>query len=312
MSRKPRSGFTLIELLVVIAIIAILAAILFPVFAQAREKARAIACLSNTKQVGLGVMQYTQDNDEMYPMMSSDCPAIGDANNDTHSANVWTCETWIWQIMPYIKSTAVFACPSDTNSKNAFTGYDIEPGEVGGCANPWAVPIPISFGVNDTVFGWTGTGKDPHGCGISDTTADFTAGGYGPKSLSAIPSPSNTYMVADMGSQFMEPTRLNDLRAANYTRVHGTKAPRGGFRADSTNAAWSQELTSSSGIFRHQMGENIVYADGHSKWHRGQAIYSGEPYDDSIGDNFLAPEGMCARDYPGDPSQISAYDNACG
>src|ERR1700753_3672408 len=67
MLRQGKSGFTLIELLVVIAIIAILAAILFPVFAQAREKARQISCLSNTKQIGLAVMMYVQDYDETYP-----------------------------------------------------------------------------------------------------------------------------------------------------------------------------------------------------------------------------------------------------
>jgi len=66
---NSKKGFTLIELLVVIAIIAILAAILFPVFAQAREKARAISCTSNLKQIGLGLLQYTQDNDEQFPML---------------------------------------------------------------------------------------------------------------------------------------------------------------------------------------------------------------------------------------------------
>jgi prepilin-type N-terminal cleavage/methylation domain-containing protein len=65
--RRRTGGFTLIELLVVIAIIAILAAVLFPVFAKAREKARQIACLSNTKQLGLGFIQYSQDNDEQLP-----------------------------------------------------------------------------------------------------------------------------------------------------------------------------------------------------------------------------------------------------
>ena len=64
---RHESGFTLIELLVVIAIIAILAAILFPVFAQAREKARATSCSSNIRQAGLALMQYTQDYDERYP-----------------------------------------------------------------------------------------------------------------------------------------------------------------------------------------------------------------------------------------------------
>jgi prepilin-type N-terminal cleavage/methylation domain-containing protein len=68
MQTSRKSGFTLIELLVVIAIIAILAAILFPVFAQAREKARQITCASNMKQLGLGIIQYTQDYDEIYPV----------------------------------------------------------------------------------------------------------------------------------------------------------------------------------------------------------------------------------------------------
>src|SRR3954469_24153437 len=67
--RSPNRGFTLIELLVVIAIIALLAAILFPVFGRARENARRSNCLSNLKQVGLGVMQYVQDHDEIYPLV---------------------------------------------------------------------------------------------------------------------------------------------------------------------------------------------------------------------------------------------------
>ena len=74
---RKRNAFTLIELLVVIAIIAILAAILFPVFAQAREKARAISCLSNMKQLGLAFMGYVQDYDETYPPTDYDDPVQG-------------------------------------------------------------------------------------------------------------------------------------------------------------------------------------------------------------------------------------------
>src|ERR687883_602422 len=77
---RRRDAFTLIELLVVIAIIAILAAILFPVFAQARAKARQTACLSNLKQIGTGLMMYTQDYDETYPGTFNQCPPI---NNPT-------------------------------------------------------------------------------------------------------------------------------------------------------------------------------------------------------------------------------------
>lgn len=96
-----RNAFTLIELLVVIAIISILAAILFPVFARARENARRSSCMSNLKQVGLGVMMYVQDYDETYPLSYN-------SNNPSSSRlRYWTGVT-----APYTKSTQVFFCPS--------------------------------------------------------------------------------------------------------------------------------------------------------------------------------------------------------
>ena len=94
-------GFTLIELLVVIAIIALLAAILFPVFARARENARRAACQSNMKQIGLGIAQYTQDYDERMP-------------NWTHLNPDNTMTGWQLLMQPYVKSTQVFECPSNT------------------------------------------------------------------------------------------------------------------------------------------------------------------------------------------------------
>jgi prepilin-type N-terminal cleavage/methylation domain-containing protein/prepilin-type processing-associated H-X9-DG protein len=96
-----RSGFTLIELLVVIAIIAILAAILFPVFARARENARRASCQSNLKQIGLGVLQYTQDYDEKYP--------IRDHGGSNARTGIWV------NLQPYIKSEQIYQCPSETN-----------------------------------------------------------------------------------------------------------------------------------------------------------------------------------------------------
>ena len=100
--RNRLAAFTLIELLVVIAIIAILAAILFPVFAQAREKARQTSCLSNTKQIGLGLMMYAQDYDETYPMNLFMGFEPGPC---VHLSQV--------AIMPYIKNMGIYACPSD-------------------------------------------------------------------------------------------------------------------------------------------------------------------------------------------------------
>jgi prepilin-type N-terminal cleavage/methylation domain-containing protein len=123
MERRSRSGFTLIELLVVIAIIAILAAILFPVFAQAREKARQITCVSNEKQLGLGILMYVQDNNEEYP--------IGDSWNVIPTAAPYTTFTsWPGEIAPYLKSLGIFDCPDDSAAgvppaSRTAEGYDI-------------------------------------------------------------------------------------------------------------------------------------------------------------------------------------------
>ena len=107
---KKQRGFTLIELLVVIAIIAILAAILFPVFAQARESARMTSCLNNMKQIGLGLMMYAQDSDETYPTIYAGYDQTG-KYIDQHQG-------WMWKnaIGPYVKSKGIFACPSNPAS----------------------------------------------------------------------------------------------------------------------------------------------------------------------------------------------------
>ena len=102
-----KSGFTLIELLVVIAIIAILAAILFPVFAKAREKARQSSCLSNHKQLVLGFLQYAQDYDETFPQGGALTGDTATWPNGTTGANYWPC-----RIFPYVKNSQVFNCPS--------------------------------------------------------------------------------------------------------------------------------------------------------------------------------------------------------
>ena len=116
MLRHRHSGFTLIELLVVIAIIAILAAILFPVFAQAREKARATSCLSNQKQLGTGFMMYTQDYDETFPLRSYapgfeqtwiTQPPDALAGNTARRMSYWIAAT-----NPYLKNYQVWQCPS--------------------------------------------------------------------------------------------------------------------------------------------------------------------------------------------------------
>src|SRR5262249_42833296 len=134
MGRRQRCGFTLIELLVVIAIIAILAAILFPVFAQAREKARQASCSSNCRQIGLAVMMYAEDNDQSYPLY---------VHAPKHD------QWWYDTIQPYAKDKRIFTCPSVKKRK------DVAPDDFGW--NGYGVNYlhVIMYGPG---WGWT---KDP-------------------------------------------------------------------------------------------------------------------------------------------------------
>ena len=153
-SRKTRKAFTLIELLVVIAIIAILAAILFPAFARARENARKASCMSNLKQIGLGWLQYAQDYDERaVPARVGGAGSVGFA--------------WNQIIQPYIKSTQVTRCPSNSFGSQLDYAYSLSAGNGGGLAlSAFTAPAiePIfadAFGTNDSnqtlIFGLNAT-----------------------------------------------------------------------------------------------------------------------------------------------------------
>ncbi|MCC6443528.1 MAG: prepilin-type N-terminal cleavage/methylation domain-containing protein [Armatimonadetes bacterium] len=118
---QRRKGFTLIELLVVIAIIAILAAILFPVFARARDKVHPISCLSNMKQVGNALMMYTQDYNETLPDQPGNCCFLGFFDE----AALNNCPfAWVVRLAPYVKSVRVRQCPSTAKSWSVVTNGD--------------------------------------------------------------------------------------------------------------------------------------------------------------------------------------------
>lgn len=159
-----RRGFTLIELLVVIAIIAILAAILFPVFAQAREKARQITCTSNLKQIGLGILQYNQDYDERFPMVDY-IPADGSGEL-----------RWYQAVGPYIKNGSTYS-----------NGYYNGAGGIWTCPN-LPVPQPGNYGANWLLL--------PSGVGVG---AGPTGNGWTPPTLAVLQSPAETVLVAEKG-----------------------------------------------------------------------------------------------------------------
>jgi prepilin-type N-terminal cleavage/methylation domain-containing protein/prepilin-type processing-associated H-X9-DG protein len=128
--RSQRRGFTLIELLVVIAIIAILAAILFPVFAQAREKARVASCMSNCKQIGLAVQMYTNDYDENLPYTG-----VYGTNHPVYKQG-YGWGMWVVLLNPYIKSMNLWQCPSGKNS----------------VIGPKTDQIKVNYGYNEYLF----------------------------------------------------------------------------------------------------------------------------------------------------------------
>ncbi len=166
-----RSGFTLIELLVVIAIIAILAAILFPVFARARENARRSSCQSNLKQIGLGVIQYAQDYDERMPS-----GRMNPGNVDTLGG------AWPVLINPYVKSYQLFRCPSNTRNDQFMENSR----------------LPDNTGPELAPVSYVAQTEGPAGnFGTAANGAAFGARGFVGPNLSDFPQVSQTIMVAD-------------------------------------------------------------------------------------------------------------------
>jgi len=231
------SGFTLIELLVVVAIISILASILFPVFARARENARRASCMSNLKQIGLGMMMYVQDNDERYPKYSwNNGNQIADADHGGSwypNPSSTYAKDWYWQnaIYPYVKSIQVFICPS---SPSVDATYGAPAGHYG--------PYQRHYGANTDVFVYSGSAA---------------------VNMSAMAAPANTYALMDSSFYTIAYNYADDApTSANYylPGLCTFYPPASGtYPGDCENG-------------RHFDGDNVAFADGHVKWLKTQTL----------------------------------------
>ena len=283
---KKKTGFTLIELLVVIAIIAILAAILFPVFQSVRENARRASCASNLKQIGLATIMYTQDYDEKFP--GSQLPNF--ASNWINGFYGWQfpcsageldCNTWGNSTQTYMKSGSVLECASSS----------------------------ARF--------------DPYGGGSSAPNPHYTYNGDLEFSTeNAVAQPSSLVMYWSgifkggwVGRTFSNP----DLKCSDSTQpcVYQPRSP----TACATGNGATDGLTiyggSSSGQpayteWVHGQGDNFGYADGHVKWQPLHGDYHTDPFDSTDASGVVLHSGGYAPWTDGCHSCLFALEDPCG
>jgi prepilin-type N-terminal cleavage/methylation domain-containing protein/prepilin-type processing-associated H-X9-DG protein len=260
---RMRLGFTLIELLVVIAIIAILAAILFPVFARARENARRSSCQSNLKQIALGIKQYLQDYDEKFPLVAwnlSSSPYGG----------------WAYIIQPYVKSDQIYQCPSQANRDNVTPSLTSD------------TPGYSDYFYNSNLGYATTSGSCPNVVPynkqtVSESEIDFSSnvimigdGGRGPSDNIANYPPQASY---DAGTDYT--SIASPSPNPNTTRPISRYVP-----------GWYTRQTDNLGVYAfkdgkylqmvnntHFEGMNLAFADGHVKWYKPEKM------------TFAAPDG---------------------
>ena len=260
--RRKSSGFTLIELLVVIAIIAILAAILFPVFQKVRENARRTACLSNTKQLAIGAIQYEQDSDEKTPG--------GIDHNGLGSG-------WAGQIYPYIKSIGVFKCPDDSTN---LPGTPVSYGFNRNCAIYTYNPAPA---VGQSLASFTSPAKtvllfELTGSGYYDIThPDVKIDGIQGDAMGRL-DPGNQYPGGSIagcglgGSYDMIGYHVADS-SKDESSVGYAQYATGKLRNSRNDAISVANFPAA----RHSDGANYTMSDGHSKFFRPSAVSGGYP-----------------------------------
>ena len=233
--KRGEGGFTLIELLVVIAIIAILAAILFPVFAQAREKARSTQCLSNVKQTMLGILMYADDHDGGTLLNWSNIP---DPNYPPGS-NIYV--SMFSTLMPYLKNIKIMYCPSSRYKAPAM------PNDV------WL----NSYGLNTWIFNW-----------YVDNGAVY--GTY--RNLNSINRPAETFI---WGDALASKTNIGDITNLGAWDSYGGLPGIGYYNNGQflpQIATLDAQVQSDAKTGRHNQGVNIGFADGHAKFMKSSEV----------------------------------------
>jgi len=256
---QRQKGFTLIELLVVIAIIAILAAILFPVFARVKEKANQTACLSNEHQLGLSIAQYTNDYDEKGP---SGFFEVGDGIYNGAFG-------WAGQIYPYVKSVGAFSCPDDDTFAPS-----------------------VSYGMNaNTIMAGADAASFYDVCNALSSTA-----GPAPVALSQYVNPAKTVMLFEVTNVNTDPSKSGNVRTNFDSSPYGLgdsvcNVGSLGYRAAlyqtgqfpqasapgtyGTSAEYSgAPFNTAAGV--HTGGANYLLADYHAKWFMPSSVSVGE------------------------------------
>ncbi|MBQ0105711.1 MAG: DUF1559 domain-containing protein [Armatimonadetes bacterium] len=234
-----KHGFTLIELLVVIAIIAILAAILFPVFAQAREKARQTSCLSNCKQIGTAVQLYVDDFDECYPLMTiNDTSAGGYAATGVRFITdvSYNQTSWCWQhaIFPYLKNPQMLACPS-SKFKNTNGGSK----EI----------FVVTYGINPYIGGC------PANCNVTTYSLGSAQNNMSSVAMSQVKNTAETIFIGESSANL-------------YSSGWWGSAPLAKSFVFTIPGWFSLNQSDKENPTRHNGGSNWTMADGHAKYYK--------------------------------------------
>jgi prepilin-type N-terminal cleavage/methylation domain-containing protein/prepilin-type processing-associated H-X9-DG protein len=242
LSSTRKRGFTLIELLVVIAIIAILAAILFPVFAQAREKARSIACMSNMKQIGTAAQMYIQDSDErLFFRPANSAARVGSGRSGAVITNTIAYDQAQWWnlMMPYLKNNAIYSCPDDS-----------------------VKPLSLDASGNSTI---------PRSYVASCTAEDLT--------LAQVDNPANTIVITEKWGYVDNGVGSTGTKVNNETWMEPFDGDecQAGSDVNSSGGCTDPQTGYPQGMVKmanwHQGGMNSAFFDGHAKWLRPSTIW---------------------------------------